>query len=247
MENVERPSAEKKEVLIPEPGEYERFLDCVQGTRYYALSVFAAASGCRRGELLALKWTDIDTKSGVISISKSLSVTKAGLEIKSTKSGKTRHVRVSRVTIRVLLEHKKQTEREKELFAEDYKPNNLVFPTPDRDYYKPDQVTGRISEFMRKAGIDASLHTLRHLHASLMLSKHVPITVVSKRLGHANAYITQTIYAHAMKDDEATAADLWDEATSEIIGRTQKVHEEPSPTADVISCYPKRIAAVVNQ
>lgn len=194
----------------------------MQGTRYYAFCVLAAASGCRRGELLALQWPDIDTKTGVVAVSKSVSETKAGFEIKSTKSRKTRYVRVSRTTLQVLLEHKKQIEHEKSLFGSDYKPNDLVFPTPDGSYYSPDRVTGRISEFMQKAGIDASLHSLRHLHASMMLSKHVPIPIVSKRLGHANSQVTLDIYAHAMKNDEATAAELWDEATSEIIGRTQK-------------------------
>jgi integrase len=104
----------------------------------------------------------------------------------------------------------------------------------------PDQVTGRIREFMRKAGIDASLHSLRHLHASLMLSKHVPITVISKRLGHANSQITLDIYSHPMKNDEATAAELWDEATAEIITRVRKAQpKKSSETADVIFCYPE--------
>jgi integrase len=248
MGDVERPTAHKKEVQIPDPDEYEKFLDRVQGTRYYALSVFAAASGCRRGELLALKWADIDPKTGVVAISKSVSNTKAGLEIKVTKSRKTRHVRVSRTTIQVLLKHKEQLEHERMLFGVDYKPNDLVFPKPDGDYYKPDQVTGRISEFMQKAGIDASLHSLRHLHASMMLSKHVPITVVSKRLGHANSQITLDVYAHAMKDDEVRASELWDEATAEIIGRTQRPDLKKSAAKpDVIFRYPKPTKLVVNE
>jgi integrase len=154
----------------------------VQGTRYYAFSVFAAASGCRRGELLALKWSDIDLKTGVVSVSKSVSRTQSGLEIKVTKSRKTRYVRVSQATIQILIEHKERLKQEESLFGADYRSHNLVFPTPGGDYYAPDQVTGRISSFMREAGIQASLHSLRHLHASLLLSKHVPITVVSKRL-----------------------------------------------------------------
>jgi integrase len=248
MKDVERPSAHKKEVQIPEPYEYERFLDRVQGTRYYALSVFAAASGCRRGELLALKWSDIDPKTGVVTISKSVSETKAGLEITVTKSRKTRYVRVSRTTIEVLLEHKRELEREKALFGADYKQNDLIFPKPDGDFYKPDQVTGRISEFMQKAGIDASLHSLRHLHASLMLSKHVPITVVSKRLGHANSQITLDVYAHAMKNDEVTASELWDDATAEIIGRTQKPsRKESAIEADVIFRDPKTMKIASNR
>jgi integrase len=248
MDDVDRPTAHKKEVQIPQADEYERFLDQVQGTRYYAFCVLAAASGCRRGELLALQWPDIDAKTGVISVSKSASETKAGLEIKSTKSRKTRYVRVSRTTLQVLLEHKKQIEQEKSLFGSDYKSNDLVFPTPDGSYYSPDRVTGRISEFMQKAGIDASLHSLRHLHASMMLSKHVPIPIVSKRLGHANSQVTLDIYAHAMKNDEATAAELWDEATSEIIGRTQKPRQKESPAKPaVIFGYPKSAKNVVNE
>ena len=90
MAKVDRPTAHKNEVEIPEPEEFEKFLDEVRNTRYYALSVFAAASGCRRGEMLALTWSDVDWKTGVIMVSKSVSDTKAGLEIKVTKSRKTR-------------------------------------------------------------------------------------------------------------------------------------------------------------
>ncbi len=247
MNDVERPATHKKEVRIPEPDEYEKFLDRVQGTRYYAFSVFAAASGCRRGELLALKWSDIDLKSGVVSVSKSVSRTQSGLEIKVTKSRKTRYVRVSLATIQILIDHKERLKQEESLFGADYQSHNLVFPTPGGDYYEPDQVTGRISAFMREAGIQASLHSLRHLHASLLLSKHVPITVVSKRLGHANSQITLDVYAHAMKNDELTAAELWDDATAHIIERTQKATAlEPAAKADVIFGYPKPPKPAVN-
>jgi integrase len=153
MDDVDRPTAHRKEAHFPEPDEYEKYLNRVQGTRYYALSVFAAAAGCRRGELLALRWPDIDPKSGVVTISKSVSQTKAGLEIKTTKSRRTRFVRVSQTTIHVLLEHKSQLEKEKLLFGSDYKKNDLVFPTPDGDYYQPSQITGRIREFMQEAGV----------------------------------------------------------------------------------------------
>jgi integrase len=248
MAEVERPAAHRKEVQIMEPHEYEQFLNRVQGTRYYPLAVFAAASGCRRGEILALRWADIDPHSGVVTISKSVSETKAGREIKVTKSGKTRFVRVSQTTLHVLLEHRAQLDEEKRLFGSDYKNNDLVFPTPDGDYYKTDQVTGRISEFMQQACVDASLHSLRHFSASMMLSQHVPITVVSKRLGHANSQITLDVYAHAMKNDEATAATLWDDATADIIGRTRrKALPVNFRKVDVIFCDPKGPKLVVNE
>jgi integrase len=73
VEDVDRVSAAKREVTIIEPEEYEKSLERVRETRYYPLIAFAAASGCRRGEILALKWRDIDLDSGLVTISKSLS------------------------------------------------------------------------------------------------------------------------------------------------------------------------------
>jgi integrase len=75
---------------------------------------------------------------------------------------------------------------------------------------------------MQQADVDASLHSLRHFSASMMLSQQVPLPVVSKRLGHANSNVTLGIYAHAMKSDESSAAVAWDDATGDIITRTRK-------------------------
>jgi integrase len=222
MQDVELPPAHDEEVELLQPDEFEKYLDRVQGTRYYALSVFAAASGCRRGEILALTRSDVDLTTGLVTVSKSLSETKESVEVKVTKSRRTRHVRISRSTIEVLKDHWRRIDDERILFGRLYTEKNLAFPTPNGTYYVPSQVTARISEFMKKAGVNATLHSLRHLHASLMLSHNVPITVVSKRLGHANSQITLDIYAHAMKKDGSAAAELWEEATKGMIERTRK-------------------------
>ena len=75
----------------------------------------------------------------------------------------------------------------------------------------------------------------------------MPITVVSKRLGHANSQITLDVYAHAVKNDELTAAELWDDATAQIIERTQKSSaSKPAAEADVIFGYPKAPKTAVN-
>jgi hypothetical protein len=82
----------------------------------------------------------------------------------------------------------------------------------------------------------------------MLLSQHVPITVVSKRLGHANSQITLDVYSHAMKNDEATAAKLWDEATGDIIARTRKqAPKQSSDQTDVSFGYPERPLLVVNE
>jgi integrase len=88
---------------------------------------------------------------------------------------------------------------------------------------------------MQQAGVNASLHSLRHFSASMMLSQHVPITVVSKRLGHANSQITLDVYAHARKKDESNAAVLWDDATGDIIARTRKQPKQESSAKLLLS------------
>jgi integrase len=133
----------------------------------------------------------------------------------------------------VLLKHRKLIECEKKLFGADYKPHDLVFPTPDGSYYSPDRITGRISEFMQKAGLNASLHSLRNLHASMMLSQHVPIPIVSKHLGHGNSQVTLFIYSNAMRNDEASAAELWDDATA-----GNRTHRKTAPERAAIFRYP---------
>ena len=71
---------------------------------------------------------------------------------------------------------------------------------------------------MKKAGIESvSLHSLRHTHASELLSSGVPIPAVAKRLGHANANVTLSIYAHALEADELAAAKIWDDAMATVI------------------------------
>jgi integrase len=156
-------------------------------------------------------------------------------------------VGISRTTIEILLEHRAKIEEEKWLFGPDYKPHNLVFARPDGDFYSPSQITNRVGEFMQQAGIKASLHKLRLYNASTMLSNGVPITVVSKRLGHANSQITMAVYAHAMRSDESAAADLWDKATADIIARTRQVTAKTGKGNLVTFCDPAKGSIAVNE
>lgn len=82
----------------------------------------------------------------------------------------------------------------------------------------PDQISSRIAEITAKAGLPGiSLHSLRHGHATQLLSQGVPIPTVSKRLGHANPSITLRLYSHALECDELAAAKRWDDAFADVV------------------------------
>jgi hypothetical protein len=99
-----------------------------------------------------------------------------------------------------------------------FKDLGLIFCNPEGDYQKPDQISSRVAEVTAKAGLRGiSLHSLRHGHASQLLSEGVPIPTVSKRLGHANPAITLKLYSHALESDELAAAQRWDNAFAEVV------------------------------
>ena len=123
-----------------------------------------------------------------------------GLYVKSTKGGKPRPIDVDSYVLDVLRDHQREQEEHRALYGGDYRSDlNLVFARPDGYYYSPNKLGTRIKAALRKAGLgNLSLHSLRHTHASQLLSDGTPVAVVSGRLGHANPNITYTIYAHAM-------------------------------------------------
>jgi integrase len=107
MDRVVLPKSEKKEVWALDKQGLSQLLGAVRGTTLLPLFVTAASTGCRRGELLALEWQDIDFQTGMMTISKSLEQTKGGLRIKSTKSGKVRRILLPSVALGVLLHHRR--------------------------------------------------------------------------------------------------------------------------------------------
>jgi integrase len=224
MDRVILPKAEKKEVRALDKQGLSRLLGAVGGTSLFPLFVTAASTGCRRGELLALEWQDIDFQTGMMTVSKSLEQTKRGLRIKTTKSGKSRRFPLPSVALRVLLQHLQNQPPENPI-QPNRKNLGLVFCSPEGGYLKPDQISSRVAGMMAKAGLRGiSLHSLRHGHASQLLSEGVPIPTVSKRLGHANPTITLKLYSHALESDELAAAQRWDDAFADTI----EVHANPT-------------------
>jgi integrase len=224
---VRLPKRVKQEPAVLDPEMFGKLLDGVRGTRLYPFVVVSGASGCRRGELLALLWTDIDFETGVVTISTSLEQTRAGgLRVKGTKSGRVRRVGLDEADLDVLRDHHARQLEDKTAFGADYRDNGLVFCQPNGAYYSPMQVGARVKKAMVKAGLSGvRLHSLRHSHASVLLSGGVPLPVVSERLGHADANITLGVYAHCLPTDHKAAARTWRSALRDVI--TEDLSRKP--------------------
>jgi integrase len=218
MENVDKPKLARRQPKVLDRKGLDALLRRAAGTRLFPLIVLAASTGMRRGEMLALEWTDVNWDRRELEVSKSLEQTKAGLRVKSTKSEKPRRFSLPAETIEVLRDHQRAQEADRKLYGSSYAKLGLVFARPDGQHYSPDRVGARVRELLLSAGLAGlSLHSLRHSHASELLSQGAPITAVSERLGHASPNITLGIYSHALPADNQAAAVLWNDAMAEVI------------------------------
>jgi integrase len=214
---VELPRVERTEARSLTPGEIQCLRNACRGDWTFSFVEISLATGARRGELLALQWPDIDWLTSTVTVSKSLEETAAGVRVKTTKSKKTRKFRVGQTAIIALRFLEDQQREYRRLYGADYQEHGLVFAEPDGSYLMPHLVSQTIVRRLQKAGIkDASLHTLRHTHASNLLSKRVPLPAVSARLGHADTNITARIYAHALPEDDQRAADTWESVVGSV-------------------------------
>jgi integrase len=176
-----------------------------------------AMTGMRRGELLALRWRDVDLDAGTIAIRRSVGVVRnkgEGSEIREadTKTDKSRRViDLDPATVAVLRAWK----RERPAL-----PGALVFSDLEGSHLHPERfwrtfraTLARCAKPVKDGGLGDSappmitIHDLRHTHASLLLSAGEPVKTVSERLGHASVTVTLAVYSHVMPGDQKRAAD----------------------------------------
>jgi len=169
-----------------------------------------AASGARRGELLGLQWSDLDGNR--LMIGRSLSQVGQQVFLREPKNKKFRVVTLPPSALKKLHAHRKKQQPQRDHFGESYQ-GDFIFCNPDGSPLKPDTVSAAVSLLFRSLKLPkgTSLHTLRHTHGSHLLAAGVPLTDVSKRLGHVNPHVTATIYAHALPGRDDLAADAWEQ------------------------------------
>jgi integrase len=179
---------------------------------FYPAVAFAIYTGARRGEVLGLRWADVDFESNTVSIRRSLTRTHSrGLFFKEPKNGKARTIAMPSTLAAILKQHRAAQDKERSILGAGYKDDDLVFARPDGSLVNPRCFGNRVIELAARAKVTPiTAHCLRDTHASLLAKKGVPLEVVSKRLGHADIRITAERYLHVYRESDAAAAKVLD-------------------------------------
>lgn len=207
VHKVKQPQAARSEARYLTPDEAKAFLRSTGQRRYAEILKLILLTGLRRGEALALRWTDLDLENGHAQVNGSLVRQGGALVVVAPKT------RCSRRTIALsgaavaLLRTRKATQAVERLRAGNlWNASNLVFTTEFGKPVEPQNLLRLTRDASSLAGLQGvKVHTLRHTYATTALLAGVPLKVVSDNLGHASIQITADTYGH-VTDEAARAA-----------------------------------------
>jgi integrase len=224
------PRLRKPESAVLTEGELRRLLEEAQSPTerslkrgylsaypaFYPAVAFAAFTGARRGEVLAIRWRDLDLDNGTATIARSLTDAPRGtLSFKSPKNGKARTICISSQLVEILRSHHAAQAAERASFGAGYQDEDLAFSQPDGSPIPPWNFGEAFCDLVRRAGVPSiTFHDLRDTHASLLAKAGVPIEVVSQRLGHSTISITVDRYITVYRDRDLAAATAFDRLVS---------------------------------
>ena len=204
------PKADSKQIHILQEGQIAPLLAALDGHWLLPIAIVAVGTGMRQGEIMGLRWADIDLDKGTARVERSLEETRGtGLRFKSpkTKNG-VRTISLPTSVVQALKAHRKH-QLELRLALGQGKPGNdaLVFCKHEGDAIAPSRVSGAWRDVVDRLKLTkVRFHDLRHTHASALIAGGLDVVAISRRLGHASPVVTLSVYAHLFKQSDEGAA-----------------------------------------
>ncbi len=218
-EMVDSPREKTPEFVVWNENQVSVFLAVTISDEWAALWRLALLTGMRRGEILGLKWEDVDLARGVLAVKRTLSRGAKGAYTFGTP--KTAHGRRSIAlppsVVESLKSHRRKQLEGRLVLGEAYQDKDLVFANTLGEPLHPNSLAHRFHQLTKQAGLPRiRIHDLRHTSATLMLANGVHPKIAQERLGHADVSMTLNRYSHVTMDMQRDAADQLDTMISGV-------------------------------
>lgn len=222
-ELVDPPRVSRKEMRALSPDEARRLLEVAAGTPLEALYAIALTTGMREGELLGLRWHEVDLNGRKLYVVGSLqNLPGEGWKIVEPKTARSRRLVVlSELGADALRRHRAMQAERRLRRGDEWQDNDLVFPNAlGKPMNPPNLLIRSLRPLLAKANLPkVRFHDLRHTAASLMLDQGIHPKIVSEMLGHSAVGITLDLYSHVTPSMQAQAADALDSLLGRNFGR----------------------------
>jgi integrase len=217
VEATDPPRPQQAEMKILTRDEVGTLLRETTDDRLHALYVLAVTSGMRLGELLGLRWTDIEGDAHRLFVRRSLQRTRHGLVFVEPKTAKSRRtVMLTERAVTALRRHRQQQAEERLRLGPVWEDQELVFPNHTGGPQDPGAVSNGFKGMLKRLGLLAiRFHDLRHTAASLLLSAGTHPKIVSEMLGHSTIVLTLDTYSHVVPVLHSEAADTMERLLGE--------------------------------
>jgi len=206
------PQVDAGEVVVLDGEQIKLLVERLRGRAMYPRVITALFTGVRRGELLALRWHDVDLdgKEPTLRVREAIEETKAGLRFKTPKTeNSVREISLPDIVADALREHKRQQREQRvALGLGKWDDTALLFPRLNGAPQSPRAFSKEWADVAASIGLPVTFHALRHTHASHLIDAGIDVVKISRRLGHASVDITLRVYAHLFRkrDDKSSAA-----------------------------------------
>jgi integrase len=210
---IDAPKIEERDEVATLTTEHvQRVLDSLTDKSLRMIALLLLMTGLRRNEALALHWRDVDLDAAKLKVVHAFEHhTKEGLRLKAPKTRRSRRtVTLPSAFVTELRAHKR-AQQELRLALGIGGRATLVFDEPDGTPLSPDTITRRWERATKRLGLKATLHSLRHTHASTLILSGLDVITVSRRLGHSSPVLTLNTYGHLIRPDDQ-AATIMDKA-----------------------------------
>jgi integrase len=208
------PKVERREMVTLSAAQSARLLQAIRHTRVYWPVLLALTTGMRRGEVLALRWKNIDLESGTLRVVESLEQTKTGIRFKAPKTDKTRAITLPGFAVEELQQLRGQQAEELLMLGARQTGETLVCCRSDGLALQPQSLTHQFTRLISRVKDlpRVRFHDLRHSHATQLLLAGVHPKVAQERLGHATITTTLDLYSHVTETMQKDAAEKLDAA-----------------------------------
>jgi integrase len=243
--SADPPPVQRAEVEILGPLQIKTIVQGLKTHPLYSIAVLGLATGMRRGELVALRWMDVDLDGGRIRVEQSLEQTKPSRAVSSspspdeasvaksasrahkpvlrvkapkTKAGRRSITIPSSIVTELRTHWRRQQEERLALGLGKASDDDLVFARYDGSPYPPDSLTSDWARAVRLLRLpDVTFHALRHTHVSQLIASGLDVVTVSRRIGHSNPTTTLSVYAHLFGATDERAASVVEAAMADIL------------------------------